>query len=97
MVSARPAGSELSTAAAPWQPTNQNDPETAPGSRPPESAMSASNQDSSTNSSSSNGNTPAPSTAATSTTTSTSQDDSLVCKWNQCNERFTAAEALYVS
>lgn len=56
--------------------------------------------------SSSNDNTPAPSTTTTSTTASTSatsgsssasQDDSLVCRWNQCNERFNSAETLYVS
>lgn len=67
--------------------------------------MSA-NQDSSVQSSSSNsnGNTPAPSTTATATSNATSatsssssagQDDSLVCRWNQCNERFSAAEILY--
>ncbi len=47
-------------------------------------------------SSASTGNTPAPSTAATSASHSGSEDG-LVCKWNQCNERFNAAESLYVS
>jgi hypothetical protein len=48
----------------------------------------------------SNGNTPAPSTAATSSSGASSaaaQDDGLVCRWNQCNERFNSPETLYVS
>ncbi|GAB1320603.1 pH-response transcription factor pacc-1 [Madurella fahalii] len=46
--------------------------------------------------STSNGTTPAPSTTATaSSTSSTGQDESLVCRWSECNERFTTAEALY--
>ncbi|EOO04449.1 putative ph-response transcription factor pacc rim101 protein [Phaeoacremonium minimum UCRPA7] len=61
--------------------------------------MSSTNQEAGAQSSSSNsnGNTPAPSTAATSNSTSSSagQDESLVCRWNQCNERFNTAETLY--
>jgi hypothetical protein len=47
----------------------------------------------------SNGTTPAPSTGAAtaSSSSSTGQDDSLVCRWDQCKEPFTSAEALYVS
>jgi hypothetical protein len=46
----------------------------------------------------SNGTTPAPSTGATaSSSSSTGQDESLICRWDQCKEPFTSAEALYVS
>lgn len=59
-------------------------------------------------SSASNGNTPAAASATTNSTSSsasvpatsssaTTQDDSLVCRWNACGERFAAAEPLYVS
>ncbi len=53
-------------------------------------------QDAGANSSSSNGNTPAPSTGATTSTSQSAADDNLVCKWNQCNERFGTPELLYV-
>ncbi|KAM7223792.1 pH-response transcription factor pacC/RIM101 [Rhypophila decipiens] len=50
-------------------------------------------------SSTSNGATPAPSTAPTTTSSSSSaaasQDESLVCRWSECNERFNTAEILY--
>ncbi|KAK3322546.1 pH-response transcription factor pacC/RIM101 [Apodospora peruviana] len=48
-------------------------------------------------SSTSNGATPAPSTAPTTTSSSSSagQDESLVCRWSDCNERFSTAEILY--
>ncbi|KAL2130409.1 hypothetical protein VTI74DRAFT_6518 [Chaetomium olivicolor] len=43
-----------------------------------------------------NGSTPAPSNAPTaSSASSAGADDSLLCRWDQCNERFTSAEALY--
>lgn len=46
----------------------------------------------------SNGTTPAPSTGATaSSTSSTGQDESLICRWGDCKEPFTAADGLYVS
>lgn len=49
---------------------------------------------------SSNGNTPAPSTAATTASNSSNAagaDESLICRWNQCNLRFNTPETLYVS
>lgn len=51
------------------------------------------------NSSASNDATPAPSTAPTTTPPlSTGQaDESLVCRWLACSDRFQNAEALYVS
>ncbi|KAL1873447.1 hypothetical protein VTK73DRAFT_945 [Phialemonium thermophilum] len=70
--------------------------------------MSA-NQDSSvqSTSSASNSTTPAPSAGTSGTASSSShsnsqsggssasQDDNLICRWNQCNERFSSAEVLY--
>ena len=49
------------------------------------------------NSSTSNDATPAPSTAPTTTSSSSSApaDESLVCRWLACSERFQNAEALY--
>lgn len=49
-------------------------------------------------SSNSNGNTPAPSHAANATSQPAvnGQDDNLTCRWNQCGDRFTSAESLYV-
>ncbi|KAH8673839.1 hypothetical protein BX600DRAFT_433448 [Xylariales sp. PMI_506] len=56
-------------------------------------------------SSTSSGTTPAPSTAnnaaaqgssgASSAGAGSSADESLICRWNSCNERFNAAESLY--
>ncbi|KAK5664069.1 hypothetical protein OQA88_283 [Cercophora sp. LCS_1] len=48
-------------------------------------------------SSASNGATPAPSTAPTTTSSSSSAqaDESLICRWSECQERFQNAEALY--
>ncbi|KAL7627047.1 hypothetical protein AAE478_003823 [Parahypoxylon ruwenzoriense] len=48
-------------------------------------------------SSASSGTTPAPSTATTATSQSSApaQDDSLLCRWSNCIEKFTSAEALY--
>lgn len=55
---------------------------------------------------SSNGTTPAPSTTATTASNGSNgsasgpaaaADDSLVCRWNACGERFATAEILYVS
>ncbi|KAL1836004.1 hypothetical protein VTJ49DRAFT_5696 [Mycothermus thermophilus] len=41
--------------------------------------------------------TPAPSTSApgSSSTSSTGQDESLICRWEDCRDSFTSAEALY--
>ncbi|KAL8423465.1 hypothetical protein RB596_003610 [Gaeumannomyces avenae] len=54
-------------------------------------------QQAESSSSNSNGNTPAPSTSTTATSQSSSggADDNLICRWNQCNERFVTAETLY--
>lgn len=45
--------------------------------------------------------TPAPSsssnTSQSSGAASTSNDDNLICRWNACNQKFPAPEALYVS
>ncbi|OIW33260.1 pH-response transcription factor pacC/RIM101 [Coniochaeta ligniaria NRRL 30616] len=58
----------------------------------------------SSSSSNSNGNTPAPSTTATTASNgsngsaaaaTSAADDSLVCRWNSCGERFTTPEILY--
>jgi hypothetical protein len=62
----------------------------------------ASEQSQSPNASSaSDGNTPASTTAAStsgaSTASNTNADESLVCRWNACNQRFSTAETLYVS
>lgn len=63
------------------------------------SAAPESNPLQSGESSASNGTTPAPSTATTATSQSSApaQDDSLQCRWLNCNEKFNAAETLYVS
>ncbi|KAB5570218.1 hypothetical protein GE09DRAFT_1055090 [Coniochaeta sp. 2T2.1] len=64
---------------------------------------STGNQSSSSNS---QGNTPAPSTtattasngsnaSATASAAAAAADDSLVCRWNSCSERFTTPEVLY--
>lgn len=45
-------------------------------------------------SSASDGNTPVSNVAAN--ISQSSADDNLVCRWNSCNERFNAAESLYV-
>ncbi|KAK4639541.1 pH-response transcription factor pacc-1 [Podospora bellae-mahoneyi] len=59
-------------------------------------AAAAAAPSSGSSSSTSNGATPAPSTAPTaSSSSSTAQDESLVCRWSECNERFTSAEVLY--
>lgn len=48
-------------------------------------------------SSNSSATTPAPSTTTTATSqSSTSTEESLICRWNNCLEKFTTAETLYV-
>ncbi|KAK3357511.1 hypothetical protein B0T25DRAFT_579565 [Lasiosphaeria hispida] len=60
-------------------------------------AQAPSSGSSGSSSSASNGATPAPSTAPTTTSSASSagQDDSLVCRWAECSERFPTAEILY--
>ncbi|KAI6365388.1 hypothetical protein MCOR25_005401 [Pyricularia grisea] len=65
-------------------------PSAQPAQQAPATSQAPTTESSSSNS---NGNTPAPSTSTTAT--SQSSDDSLICRWNQCSERFPSAEALY--
>ena len=49
-------------------------------------------------SSTSSATTPAPSTTTTATSqSSASVDEALICRWNNCLEKFNTAETLYVS
>ncbi|KAK0630729.1 hypothetical protein B0T17DRAFT_590166 [Bombardia bombarda] len=61
-----------------------------------ESAAAPQSTSAGSTSSASNGATPAPSTAPTTSSTSSSRDDeTLVCRWSDCNDRFPTAEVLY--
>ncbi|KAK4106627.1 hypothetical protein N658DRAFT_439279 [Parathielavia hyrcaniae] len=81
------------SAATPTQaqaPTQENN-NAAPALAAPAAAATATSPNPA-----SNNTTPAPSTGATASSSSNSgQDDSLVCRWDQCKEPFTSAEALY--
>ncbi|KAK3504953.1 pH-response transcription factor pacC/RIM101 [Neurospora crassa] len=74
---------------------------TAPAASANGTAADAMKPEASSNSSNSasNGTTPAPSTTPTTASNSSApaaaQDESLVCRWAECNERFTSAEVLY--
>lgn len=59
-----------------------------------ETAQQASPSSSGTNS---HGNTPAPTAGGASAAGAAQTDENLVCRWNQCGERFAAPEILYVS
>ncbi|KAK3990625.1 pH-response transcription factor pacc-1 [Cladorrhinum sp. PSN332] len=78
------------TQAAPEPSNNSNNASAAPSTTPAAASTGSA-------SSASNGTTPAPSTAATNSSSASSapQDESLTCRWSECNERFTSAEVLY--
>ncbi|SPQ22359.1 a10f55dc-fda8-4632-ad6b-291ed22835e4 [Thermothielavioides terrestris] len=88
---------------APKQEGNNAAAAAAPAAAPAAAAAAAAApaQSSGSPNPASNGTTPAPSTGAAASSTSSAatssaaQDDSLTCKWSECNEQFTSAEALY--
>ncbi|EGS20707.1 uncharacterized protein CTHT_0025430 [Thermochaetoides thermophila DSM 1495] len=63
---------------------------------PATGTTSAQNQSApATNAASADSNTPAPTSATPQSATSTTAEVPLICKWNECNEPFATAEALY--